>query len=155
MSNVGLATRKKLSAVLHPDIHGDVTEAPASIFGYGDKEFRLPNRPFMPNLSSIGTPGEARRDRATQLERAYDRAFVVGAAIIVLLVTLGGYGYLSASSDSVRAQPPLPIQTGVHYRIKAAHLLPGKMLCELDQHEGCLVCMHKDASGMPVVSNHC
>lgn len=147
--NAGLATRKKLKAALHPDIHGDVTMLPASIFGYGDKEFKLPNRPFMPNLASLGTPGEAQRDRATRLERSYERAFIVGAAIIVMLVILGGYGY------SARPQSPAPIQTGVQYRMKAAHLVPGKMACELDIHEGCLVCMHKDAIGVPVVSTHC
>lgn len=105
---------------LHPDIHGDVSHIP-----------------------QLGTPGEERRRKQARLERLYHRAFLVGAALILILLVLYGYG---SHEEKLTA--------GIAYREKAARLAEGRMACELEPHEGCLVCLHREARGV-LISAHC
>lgn len=138
------------------------------IMGYAPDDFALPDRPFMPNFSaglhdrhavtdsprhdrhgsSLGTPGEARRSRAARIERAWRTAFAIGIALALALAALW----------AIYAPPgaqPQPVRSGVAYFVKAQHLAPGQRACELDPHEGCLVCMHRAAAGQTLVSTHC
>ncbi len=149
----GLATRKALADIAAhcapcaehptPDRRG------ALLLGYkryaDDEEIPAPT--YLPNAHGLGTPMEAERVKAGRRERFYDRAFRIGGALIVILVALGGYGWHERKSE--------PVKTGVAYRLKAQTLAAGRMACEPEPYEGCLVCMHKDASGLPVVSTHC
>ena len=112
---------------LHPEIHGDV--------------------PLVPNL---GTPIQAARLRALRRaarlralrrESLVLKAVVIGLALVLIFIALG---YL-------HAQPrPLPMS----YRAKAQALPVGKRVCQLDRHEDCLVCLHKEVTGI-LVSTHC
>lgn len=111
-------------------------------------ELTFPCRPFMSNYSSIGTPGEAARDQARRLDGLWEKCFVFALGLIVAL------GAVWAINTPAHRQPP-PVDSSVQYRIKAARLAVNARACELDLHEGCLVCMHKDALGMPSVSTHC
>ena len=162
---IGLATRQKLHAALHAEIHGDVPHLPqeedaAYAFRHGrasDKlkheEFALPNRPFMPNFAnadSLGTPGEAARDRATRIEGIYSKVFAIGVALILALTAIGFV-------NTPAPKQPRPPDTQIQYGKKAARLVAGTSIYELDR-QGCLIGMHKSAAGIirnTTVSTHC
>lgn len=90
----------------------------------------------------LGTPGEEKRRKEARLERLYRQAFITAGALIVVLVALYGYG------------PHEEDITGITYREKANRLAEGRMACEIDPHEGCLVCLHREARGV-LISTHC
>lgn len=157
----GLATRKALADITDhcaPGAeHVPLTEDEHYSFRHGRASaklkpdpFTLPDRLFMPNIASLGTPGEAERSAANLRERLYARAFVVGGALIVALVALYGYGY------AVRKPEPQPIRTGAQYHARARSLDPGQSLyLRSTAQEDCKVAMHKDARGQTVVAWHC
>jgi hypothetical protein len=93
-------------------------------------------------IPKLGTPGEERRLKEARLEKLYHKAFVIAGALIVILVTLYGYG----SHE--------PRFSGITYKERANRLAEGRMACELDVHEGCLVCLHREARGV-LISTHC
>jgi len=172
----GLAMRKALHDITHPELHGDGSHLPhqseddAYAFRHGrasakllgstehpapstnhsilSEDFNLPDRPFMPNFGNLGTPGEVERKRERRIEGLYAKVFAIGVALVL---ALGALWYVNAPP----AKQPKPIQSGMQYHLRAQTLAAGKMTCELDAHEGCLVCMHKDRLGQTVVNHHC
>lgn len=121
------------------------------LMGYGAKEFTLPNRVFMPNYSnadSLGTPGEAQRSRDLKTEQVWSKVFVIGVAVMLALVAL-------RTVYAPSSRRPAPYIGSTEYLEKAKRLKPGTSRRQLDEHERCMVWMHQDLSGMPLVSSHC
>ena len=158
----GLATRNKLHAAVHPDIHGDVPHVPqdedaAYAFLHGrasdklkDLDITFPNRLFMPNAETLGTPGEAERIRRERMEGTYTKVFAIGVAIVLALSAIW------ATNAPAPKQPRQP-DTQIQYGKKAARLVAGTSIYELDR-EGCLIGMHQSAAGLirnTTVSTHC
>lgn len=107
-------------------------------------DITLPDRPFM----HLGTPGEAARDAEAKRERLYATAFNIGIALILALLALT---WLQGRHDS----PPHRVDTGIAYKERAARLVADTAIYVNDPHEGCLIGMHKDATGQVVVNTHC
>lgn len=93
-------------------------------------------------IPKLGTPREEEFLKALRRERLYDKAFKIAAALILILVVLYGYGSHEEKT------------TGIAYREKAARLAEGRRACEMDPHENCLVCLHREARGV-LISTHC
>lgn len=147
--SAGLRTQRQLRKALHPDVHGDVSHVPVLTERRGTWPSRTGiDATYLMNAHGLGTPNEAARARCARIEHLWRRAFSIGGAVIVILVALGGYGYVARRDDPA-------VSTGVAYYVKAQNLRAGSRACELDPHEGCLVCMHKDTSGLATVSAHC
>lgn len=102
---------------------------------------------FLPNADNLGTPMGEERLRAARLERGFGKVWKIG----IWIALMAGFFMLGRNTAAQRD----PVNTAIDYRVKAARLAVGARACELDMHEGCLVCLHKDASGMPSVSTHC
>jgi hypothetical protein len=150
----GLATRNKLHAATHASDddyahrHGRASD---KVMGYlGHEEFTLPDRPFMPNMARLGTPGEARRDRAQRLEAAWSTVFWICIAFTLALVALL---FIKAPP----ANQPRPADLSFEYRTTAAGLMPGQALY-FTNSQGCLVYLHKEIVSpltVSLVSDHC
>lgn len=134
----GFSTRRQLHRALHAEVTGDVP--------------RLTDLPPAPSFNAgahgLGTPLHGERLRAEKRERLYGRIFKV-AIWAMLLASMFIVGRHSV------AQRQAIEGTNLYYRMKAERLDPRQRLCQIDPHEGCLVCMHRDVAGSAVVSTHC
>lgn len=153
-SHIPHGAHKGIPGVAHniPNPLGPLTEDEDYAFRNGrarDKlvweEFTLPDRPFMPNMASLGTPGEAERIKAARrLENLYRRWFgVVFSAVIVAAIFMATIGVRPTAPEPITTLPWID-STQVDTRI-----------CKNEWHEGCLVCTHLDAKGQRVRSTHC
>lgn len=108
------------------------------------------DRPTLLLDAPEGIPGAAHNERlrARRREQTFQRAAKQTFRLLVLLTTfLLGY-HVGASRG--------PAQAFVDSnRSKAQQLAAGKMSCSLDQHEGCLICLHRDVAGQVIVASHC
>jgi len=146
----GYATRARLAAALHDDVHGDVsapTPAPALANAAPRTEHAAPRTQHW--SSPLGTPREEELIKAARREKLYGRCFRWSMWIAVLLIGVS-VGHQAKHRRDLDA-----IDTAVSYRTKAAKLAPGMRVCELDTVDGCLICMHKDILGQQTVSTHC
>ena len=91
---------------------------------------------------NLGTPTQAERLRALRRESLYLKAVVIGLALVLIFIALGYLHHQKA------------LHTIVAYRLKAQALPIGKRVCQLDRHEDCLICLHREATGI-LVSTHC
>lgn len=98
------------------------------------------------NTESLGTPAESYRRQCARRERIYFRLFVAG-----IFLSAVGCAFLAGLHARNAEQPG---RAGEHYRSLAARLPEGGRRCEVEPHEGCLVCMSR-IDGQPVVSTHC
>lgn len=150
--SAGLSTRNALHAINEHCAPGTELchdRRATDFFGYkrfADGE-HIPAPAYCPSAHGLGTPGERRRDRAARLDRLFLRCFKVALALVILaLVFLVGFNV---------DRPRPGIEREAAYRMKAARLAPGAAACELDPHEGCLVCLHQDLRGLVTVAHHC
>jgi len=153
----GLRTRTALAGILNPQspiLNPGPYDGPdrrnRAFMGYhrfADDE-PIPEPAYLPNAHGLGTPLERERSNAIRREHAFVRAFKVLVALaIVAGVFIVGF--------NLRLPPRDAIAGGVAYPLKAHNLAGhGKMLCKMDWHEGCLVCLHREA-GQKIVSTHC
>jgi hypothetical protein len=98
--------------------------------------------PYLPNAHGLGTPDL----KAERRIRWYSRI----ARVCVWFVALA-----SAYIVGLNAQNHRTVTVPTPQDVRAAKFATGQRVCELDPHEGCLICLHKDALGQTVVSNHC
>lgn len=157
----GLATRTKLHEINHATHASDDDyahrhgSAGARVMGYLEHEqFSLPDRPFMPNMARLGTPGEATRDRLTRINTRIN-AFATKTAVILVALALALTALWIVYAPP--ANQPRPADLSFEYRTKAAGLMPGQSLY-FTNNQGCLIFLHKElVSPMVVslVSDHC
>ena len=102
---------------------------------------------YQPNAAGWGTPNEGQRLRAARLERRYRTV----AKVCIWALLLSGF-YMLGRNTVAQTHP---VQSNVHFRIKAAALKNGTRSCELDFREDCLVCLHKDTAGLTTITSHC
>lgn len=156
---LGLASKQRL----HEAVNGDVPTLPpmtddeAHYFRHGkasdklkQEEITFPDRPFMPNYSALGTPGEFERARAMRLAVVHAKWASICIALILALVALSAYNTFAAprQREIVRGDD-------IYYGQRAARLATARSIYVNDPHEGCLVGMHKTQAGNVVVSTHC
>jgi hypothetical protein len=121
----GLATRNKLLAAIRQ--------------GTG--------RPALPPV-----PSEPRLEQLYRRTARHAR-LVIGLAIGVLAGYNAGISH-DAERDRTRLQREA-FTTRTDYLQKAARLKGGKRACQIDLHEACLQCLHRDKAGQIIAASHC
>lgn len=143
----GLATRKELRKLANE--HWRYVEKQCELGApYEQLADSMADVPYMPNAHGLGTPMGEERIKADRRNQRIERAirFWGAIAILCMFMIIGLH---------VARQREEPINVDVTYPQKAKRLVAGRMSCELNQYEGCLVCMHKDLVGRSLISTHC